>query len=392
MLDNMVKVLQIAHGMETFGGVESFLLQYHSHMNMDIVQCDYLFCCNNTFEKYQDNPIFINSKIIALNDLKTTNNTFFNYIRMVKDINKFLIKNKYNIIHINTSNIFLQFICAVFVKRTCVKIAHSHSSRIVVINPGFKQTIKNILKNLVTPICQYFIRNNNDYLLACSKLAGIALFGRKGLDTNKFRIVKNAIKMDAYLYNEETRNILREKYNIIEKNIIYGTVGRLAESKNLLFLIDIFNKLHLKNPNSLLWIIGDGPMRTSIEKYVKKRSLDNVVFLLGEHDNVADYLQAMDCFIFPTVYEGLGIVAIEAQAASLITVVSDAVPEEAKITELCYTIPLSDNAESWAKQISTIMETAPVRREMSDKIIQAGYDINSAAKELEMFYLGIVNE
>lgn len=391
-MDNCIKILQIAHGMETFGGVESFLLQYYQEIDKSKVKWDFLFCCNNTFEKHLDSLILRESKITALHTLKTTGNTLKNYLELVKELNHYLEYNDYDIIHINTSNVFLQFICAVGLKTKCIRIAHSHSARAIMANPSLKDRVRLTIKGIVEPILKVFIRKNNDYLFACSKVAGYSLFGKKGVCSKKFKIIKNAIETDKYVFDSRKRKAIREKYNINETVNIYGTVGRLAESKNLLFMIDVFYEIHKIDSNALLWIVGEGPMRKSIEDKVAEYRMEDYVNLFGEQNNVSDFLQAMDCFLFTTVYEGLGIVAIEAQASDLITIVSDAVPLEVKVTNRCKYIQLDRNASEWAEEIIQMMKNRQERKNTKDELVRNGYDMSQAAIALCEIYKDIVNK
>ena len=381
-MEKKIRVLQIAHGMETFGGVESFLMQYYQRMDKNKVSWDFLFCCNNTLEKYVDKPTLQDSKITALHALKTTGNSLINYVRLISELNEYLKKNEYDIIHINTANVFLQFVCAIGLKSNAIRIAHSHSARAIMANPKIKDKIRLFVKGIVEPLLKIFIRSNNDYLFACSTVAGNSLFGQSGVRSSKFRIIKNAIIADKYIFNVDIRNCIRNRYSVTEHTKVYGTVGRLAESKNLLFLIDVFYGIYKRDPDSILWIIGEGPMRSEIERKIDEYDLSDYVKLLGEQSNVSEYLQAMDCFVFPTVYEGLGIVAIEAQAADLVTIVSDAVPQEAKVTDNFKSIELNKCASQWAEEIIEIMHVQKGRKNTRSEIVKMGYDISEAAERM----------
>lgn len=380
-----IRVLHILHGMETFGGVESFLLQYYRNIDRSKVTFDFVMGCNNTFEKYETESIFVDSKFTTLYALETGGNKISNYVQLVKGVNTYLGENHYDIVHVNTSNILLQTFLALFMKTNGIKIAHSHSATPIQAKKTVKGYIKGLEKEFITPICQYLIRKNYDYMLACSKNAGTALFGQRGVEDSRFTVIKNAIDTNVYRFDESVRAYYRTKENINSNCIVYGTVGRLAESKNLLFLIDVFAELHRRNSNSRLWLIGEGSMRRTIENKVVEHGLEDVVTLFGEKNNVAEYLMAMDCFIFPTVYEGLGIVAIEAQTTGLPVVASDAVPDEAKITDRFVSIPLNFPVCKWAESIEK-ENINPNRKLSYESVKEAGYDIESAAEELLSFY------
>lgn len=390
-MEKIVKVLQIAHGMETFGGVESYLLQYYREIDRHKVQWDFLFCCNNTLEQYVDDPIFEDSRITALHALKTSGNSLRNYVDLIRALNNYLDVNEYDVVHINTANVFLQFACAVGLKTQKIRVAHSHSAKAVMANPGLKDRIRLGIKSIIEPVLKAYIRKKNDYLFACSNIAGESLFGKCGIANKKFRIIRNAIEADRYVYNEEVRKKIRSEYSIDDKSIVYGTVGRLAESKNLLFLVDVFYEIHKMDSNSMFWLIGEGPMRIDLENKIASYDAQSYIKLLGEQSNIPNLLQALDCFVFATVYEGLGIVAVEAQAADLITIVSDAVPIEAQITDGFKYIELDKSALEWAEIIKTTMDDRRNRKDVRAELIDKGYDIKEAAKTLCSIYQNMVN-
>lgn len=384
-----IRVLHILHGMETFGGVESFLLQYYKKMDRSCITFDFLMCCNNTFKNYENDSIFKDSKITALHALKTGGNTLGNYKKLVQEVNKYLEQNYYDVIHVNTTNVIVQMVLARYMRGDGVRIAHSHSATPKQAKETIKSLVKRSVKESVTPIFQRIIREKNDYLLACSKNAGESLFGKKGISDPKFRVVKNAIETENYGFDIEVRKYKRLCANIPEECKVYGTVGRLAESKNLLFLIDVFKLIHDKDNNSKLWIVGEGPMRNVIEEKIKECKVEDSVVLFGEQKQVAPFLMAMDYFIFPTVYEGLGIVAIEAQTAGLPVIVSDAVPEEARVIKQFYSITLDKKPSEWAEQIDLI-EANEDRENSITEVADCGYDIKDAAEDLLSFYRKVV--
>lgn len=380
-----IRVLHILHGMETFGGVESFLLQYYGNIDRNEITFDFLMCCNNTLEKYEEYPIIKGSKITALHALKTGGNSFRNYKKLIQEVNYYLNNNCYDIVHINTTNIILQTVLARYMRCNCLRIAHSHSATPKQAHETLKSLIMRFLKSLATPLCQGVIRKNNDYLLACSETAGESLFGKKGVSCSKFKVVRNAIEPQNFIFDKEQRKHRRISTDATDDCHIYGTVGRLAESKNLLFLIDIFKHIHDKNENTQLWIVGEGPMRQKIEERIHAQKLESVVILFGEQKQVSSFLMGMDYFLFPTVYEGLGIVAIEAQAAGLPVITSDAVPAEAKVTKHFHSLSLRENAASWAEYVLNI-EINTNREASVVEVIEHGYDIKDASKDLLSFY------
>lgn len=254
-------------------------------------------------------------------------------------------------------------------------VVHSHSTS----NGG---GIASVVKYML----QYPIRYQADFFFGCSNEAGEWLFGKKAVKSDKYRLVKNAIDARAYTYNEETRKEYREKLGVTDKRV-YMHVGRLHESKNHLFLLDAFANIKRMQSEGVLILVGDGEEREKITDKIKELSLSDSVILLGSRSDIPELLQAADCFLFPSLWEGLGIAAIEAQAASLPCICSDTIPQEVKITELCEFLPISDNSadvREWAEKAVTL---ATDRRDRYEEIAKAGFDIEDSSAKLTEFYM-----
>ena len=180
---------------------------------------------------------------------------------------------------------------------------------------------------------------------------------------------------------------MRKKLKIEDKCFFIGNVGRIKTQKNQKFLIDVFN-LVSKRINSKLLIIGEGELKNDLEKHIKELNLEDKVIIHTPVSNVEDYYQAMDMFVLPSLYEGLGIVNIEAQACGLRTIVSDRVPEIAKISELLSFIKLSDSEQIWANEI---INKSDYKREIQNSILKnSGYDIDFESKKLIDIYRNLI--
>jgi len=229
-----------------------------------------------------------------------------------------------------------------------------------------------------------FIRYNADYLLTCSEIAGDHVFG-----TNKERIpiLKNAIEPKLYVFNEEIRKRKRTELGLKNETVL-GHVGRMDEQKNHAYLLDIFKAyLHL-NPRSILLLIGDGELKEELKQKVVDEGLTEQVKFLGVRADVNEWLQAMDIFIFPSIFEGLPITLIEAQAAGLPIMASDTITKEAQITDLITFRSVTLEAVRWAKRIDDHLVL--FRENMTAEIIKAGYDVKDTARFLENYYLTIM--
>ena len=196
--------------------------------------------------------------------------------------------------------------------------------------------------------------------------------------------MKNSIDVDHFLFNEKKRNEFRKKLGIKDDMFVVGFIGRMAYQKNPEKVVKIFKELLNRNCKSQLIMIGDGDLMKKIKKLIVKSGIEKNVNLVGNVDDVSEYLQAFDLMILPSRYEGLGIVLIEAQAAGLKCIVSNNVPNEADITGNVVFVPSSDGLGVWCNEIvnNLIYERANQKK----AIVKNGYDNDSAVRKVELFY------
>lgn len=224
-----------------------------------------------------------------------------------------------------------------------------------------------------------------DYL-ACSELAAKWMFPFYVLKKKKHHIMYNAIDLKKFRYNNETRDIIRYRLGIPDKYYVLGHVGRFTYQKNHEFLIDIFRQVQECDIQTILLLVGDGPDREKIEKKVIKYGLQDKVMFLGQRNDISELYQAMDVMVLPSHFEGLCIVAIEAQMAGLPCVCSEALPEEAKVSSEFTYKSLSDSAKEWATAI--LAKKSIVRLDQTESLKKAGYDAITEIKRIEDLYRG----
>ncbi len=251
-------------------------------------------------------------------------------------------------------------------------VIHSHSTSN---GTGFPAFVKQIM--------QYPLRFQADCYLSCSELAGEWLFGEKIVQSDKFQILPNAIDIKAYQFNADARNRVRNELNIGDEEILFGHVGRFHASKNPIFLLKVFQEIHKRMPNSKLVMVGDGELRNKIETAIHQLKIEKDVFLLGTRKDVKDIVQAMDCFLFPSCWEGVPVTVIEAQASGLPCFVSDTVTKDVGISEQVHYLPIDQGTEPWA---TAILNTELKRKDVVDKIKQAGFDIEDTSRWLANLY------
>ena len=256
-----------------------------------------------------------------------------------------------------------------------IRIAHSHNAGFQT-NSKMKTIVGNIFKkNLLKYTTDYF---------ACSKLAGEWLFNEDIVKSDKFKVIHNGVDLKKYSFNDKIRNDIRKKYNIDNNTIVIGHVGRFVEQKNHEFLLNVFKEYNHLNPTSKLLLVGTGPLEVDIKKKVKELNLFDKVIFTGFKSDVNNYMQAMDLFVLPSKFEGLGLVLIESQASGLSCFTSkDVVPKEAHVSKLLTFIKLDNNAKEWA---DIIYKSNLTRTDVSREIRENGYDINDTTLELQNFY------
>ncbi len=223
-------------------------------------------------------------------------------------------------------------------------------------------------------ICRPFLTIvSNDYV-ACSSEAAKYMFGK---NYKKALIIPNVIDAKKFAYNPEIRKCKREELGI-ENKFVLCNVGRITKQKNPLGLIDIFEEFYKKHPNSMLISVGGGDLTDDFKDYIKCKSLNDVVLVLGIRNDIPDILQAADLFLFPSLYEGFGIVVVEAQASGLPCIISDCIPKEVIVTDLVEMVSINASNKIWCQKIES--KTNEIRRNTYYEICKSGYDQSCALK------------
>lgn len=365
-----IRILHILGSVQC-GGVETVIFNNYRAIDRDKVQFD--IAIDNC------SPCKIPSDIIALGAKIYEIPPYTKLPSYIHSISKICKENNYQIVHshMNAMSVFPLF--AAWMNKVPVRIAHSHST-----SGGGKDLKRDLFKFLLRPLSRVF----STHYFACSKHAACWLFGQKTMEENKITILKNGISTETFKFQPQVRNELRQKLGINEKFVV-GHVGRFSPPKNHLFLIQVFADLcKLRDDCVLLLIGGIGSAGAEIENKLRKAihelGVADKVLFLGTRNDVYNYYQAMDVFILPSLYEGLGLACIEAQCSGLPCILSDRVPKEAQVNRNVWFLPLEKQAVEWT---TVVLENQGERHDCSNHMIQAGYEIKYVAKELEEFYL-----
>lgn len=367
-MNKTIRILHVIHGMDC-GGAENMIMNLYRKIDKNMVQFDFLV---HTKKKcfFDDEIKRLGGRIFHVPYYNVKNH--FTYKKVLELFFKKHPEIKIVHGHLGScAHVYLD----VAKSFGCFTIAHSHNTL---------STEKNI-KNYLYRIFTLRTRKIADYFMACGKQAGIDRFGEEIVASNRFCILNNAIDSQLYIYNPDKRDKMRSELSLSDSFVI-GHIGRFNYQKNHEFLIDIFKEIVNKESKAKLLLIGDGDLRQKIESKIENYGISDNVIMTGVRKDVPDLLQAMDCFVFPSHYEGLGIVAVEAQAAGLPTICSDVVPDEAAVTDLFEKVSLSKSSLEWA-EIVLKYASGYERLNTSNLIKKSGYDIHNTVKQMEKYYI-----
>lgn len=347
------------------GGVESVIMNYYRHLDHSKVQFD--FICDE------------DSTRIPYDEIKKLGGRVFlvpkyqNLPKYLKALEKLFKENQYRIVHSNINTLSVFPLYAAKKAGVPIRISHSHSTS----NP--KEWKRNLIKNILRPFSK---RYATDYF-ACSELAGRYLFGNKSFDQGKVKIIHNAIDIDKFKFDEVARKKLRKEFGIKDSTIVVGHVGRFVQQKNHTFLVDVFKGYHKKNPDSKLLLVGSGPLEDEIKKKVERLDLKDSVLFLGQRDDINKLYSVMDVFCLPSLYEGLPVVGVEAQAAGLPTIFSNRISKEVIVSSYAKIVSIQDTG-LYIEKINKA--TRSIKKQRSYATVFEYMDINNEASTLEKIY------
>ncbi len=357
--------VRIAHiiGKLRNGGVEAVVMNYYRNIDRNKIQYDFIIDEDSDNPKLQDEIKSLGGRIIIIPPYQKQ----FAYQRA---LHKIFTENKYPLVysHINTLSIFPLF--AAWRAGIPIRVAHNHSTA------GRGEFKRNILKYSLRPFAKIFPTE----LCACSQFAGEWLFGKN----SDFLVWPNAIDAKKFAFDEAKREEMRKKLNIQGKFVV-GHAGRFMMQKNHKFLLEIFAEIKKLKPEAVLLLAGDGPLFNMCREKVNELNLSESVIFAGSVHNMSEYYNAMDIFIFPSLYEGLGMAAVEAQVSGLPVICSDELPQEVKICDCIKFLSLNQSPQEWANQAINISQNHH-RHDMSTYAREHGFDIHVQAAKLSTWY------
>ena len=352
------------------GGSETFLMNIYRNINREKIQFDFVVHTDKKCE-YDEEIEKLGGKIYRIPPISK------HPIRNLKALRDILKNSAYSYDtvhrHTNSAIVFTDLWMAKHMK-VKNRYVHAHSNQ--------SQKAK-----LLHKLCRPFLNCIATKKFACSQAAAEWLYGKK--KSKDAQIIYNAIEVDKFLYSEEERKILRKETNTQGK-IVIGNVGRFEKAKNHTFIIDVFYELTKQKENYELWLVGDGSLKQEIQEKVKKLGLEEKVKFWGIRKDVNKIIQGMDIFLFPSIYEVLGISFIEAQISGIKCYVSEAIQKEAIITNKVKQMKLTDGVQKWAFEI--LNENIDYSRKINNNNKVKQFKIENLVKNFEKIYLGEENE
>lgn len=359
-----VRVCHVVSGLKS-GGVESMILNYCSLLEQNKYDFHILYQHEpskknvDEFEKINFKLCRIPSKI--KHPIKNFTATY-----------KYLKNNNIDVVHCHMTLMnFIPLVAARLLKIK-VRICHSHNSDV---------RKKNIIVKFVEKILKKLCINNSTNLVSCGEDAGKYMYGNR-----KFEILYNALDLDKFKYNEDVRNSIRKKYNIDDNCILIGHIGRFTEQKNHKFIVDIISSMNNKKMNIKFMLLGDGELREEIEQLVFDKNIQENVIFTGIVPNSNEYYSAFDLFILPSLWEGLPVVGVEAQAAGLLCIFSNNIDKNVEVVQENVLL-IENQLDLWCDKICQLIDRQSQSRNIrNDAFDKRNLNIKIEFKKLDDMY------
>ncbi len=364
----LIRILHVVMIMDS-GGIDNMLMNLYRNIDRTKIQFDFLVH-RTSRGHFEDEIERLGGRIYRLPPF--TAKSIWSYHSKLKRLLK--EHTEYQIIHSHISFLSYFPLKAAKSAQVPIRIAHSHEAHRDLSTQSKKRLpLAIVLKALLGNVASHFF--------ACGIEAGKFLFGNRVNIT----VFPNAIKIEDFKYNEHYRIEKRKEFSIKDDTVLYGHVARYDYPKNFPFLLDLIKEISSRNKHSKYLLVGNCNEFDDFWNEVDRRGIRDHIIATGVRSDVNQLMQAMDVFLFPSRYEGLGIVAIEAQTAGLDCYISDCIPHEVKISKLAKLLPLSDGVKKWADVI--LNKPLAERHNYSDIVAKAGYGIDESSEWLSNFYL-----
>lgn len=370
MSENNEKILQVVGGMG-IGGTETMLMNLYREVH-NIFQFDFI--------SYYENEAYYDKEIESLGGkvIKTELPRKVGQVKSITNLYKIIKEGNYDIVHAHTLFNCGSAMIAAKLAGVKIRISHAHTNL---------DMEKSFIKKYYFLVMRYLINSNSTNLLACSNSAGRYLFGTDIGKEKKYKILPNYVDYKKFLDCND-KNSIRKELGVRSDDILVGHIGRFVDAKNHKFLIEVLNEMMRKDCNVKAALVGDGPLREEIQDKVNELGISNNIHFLGLRNDTEVILNNCDLFIFPSIYEGLGLVMLEAQACGLPCLVSEAIQPEADLgIGLVKQISLKDGKEKWCKQALKLSKRKNKNKEeIENAFISKGYNLDKIVDNLLEIY------
>lgn len=367
-----LRVLHVIGAMDR-GGAETLIMNVYRAINRDAVQFDFLVHKADRAD-YDYEIEGLGGRIYRIEKFVGAN-----YLAYKRSVYSFFDRHRhYSVVHVHIGSC-APIILSAAKSHGIPTIAHSHNTN----SP-------NALSELSFRLVSYPTRFLADYYLACSKQAGLDRFGARVVSSDHFQVLKNGINASSFRFDRQKRIRSRTALGFASDDYVIGNVARLTSQKNQSFLLDAFSKAWADDPHLKLLLIGRGEDETNLNNKVEILGLHDCVKFLGVRDDIPELMAAMDCFAFPSKWEGFGIVALEAQASGLPCLLSDQLPELVFLSTRARQLPVkASDVTAWSEALlKSSRQELEERRELGYEIVkEAGFDIKDVADTLINLYL-----
>ncbi|MCS5420923.1 MULTISPECIES: glycosyltransferase family 1 protein [Psychrilyobacter] len=367
-MSDKIKVLHVV-GTMNMGGAETMLMNLYRNIDRKKIEFSFLQYVDNG-SYYDDEIIKLGGKIIRLKPVRERG-----VLKAISDLKSVIEKEKYDVVHAHT--LFNCGIAMIAAKRAGVKIRISHAHTSQETNFGLVKKIYYLFMNLM-------IKYATTKYVGVSEGAGKFLFGNSIVNSNKYSFLPNFIEYKTIL-NNSNRKSIRQELGVDKNEFVIGNVGRFIPLKNQKLIIEIAKKLKSNNEKIKVLLVGDGDERENLLALVRKYNLEKEVIFTGYRTDTDNLLGAMDIFIFPSLFEGFGMVGVEAQVAGLPCIVSSNLPKEIDLElGLIERVSLNDAVEKWVDAVTSKKD----KRELDKRKIEKALVDVSFTKEkiIEEFY------